>query len=107
VIEKRGASGFFGTPLVSYLNELDVDTVIVTGTTTSGCVRASVVDAACNNYFVGVVEECCFDRFEISHRVSLMDMHAKYGQVISLEAAQAYLRGADAALAPRREAALA
>jgi nicotinamidase-related amidase len=107
VIEKRGASGFFGTPLVSYLNELDVDTLIVTGTTTSGCVRASVVDAACNNYFVGVVEECCFDRFEISHRVSLMDMHAKYGQVISLESALAYLRGADAALAPPRAAALA
>jgi nicotinamidase-related amidase len=107
VIEKRGASGFFGTPLVSYLNELDVDTVIVAGTTTSGCVRASVVDAACNNYFVGVVEECCFDRFEISHRVSLMDMHAKYGQVISLEAAQAYLRDADAALAPPMAAALA
>jgi nicotinamidase-related amidase len=85
---------------VSYLNELDVDTVIVTGTTTSGCVRASVVDAACHNYYVGIVEDCCFDRFDISHRVSLMDMHAKYGQVISLTAAQEYLRTADAALAP-------
>jgi nicotinamidase-related amidase len=100
VIQKRGASGFFGTPLVSFLNELDVDTVIVTGTTTSGCVRASVVDAACNNFYVGIVEECCFDRFDISHRVSLMDMHAKYGQVLSLAAAQAYLRNAEAVLAP-------
>lgn len=107
VIEKRGASGFFSTPLVSYLNELDVDTVIVTGTTTSGCVRATVVDAACHNYYVGIVEECCFDRFDISHRVSLMDMHAKYGQVISLTAAQEYLRSADAALSSAVAAALA
>lgn len=104
VIEKRGPSAFFGTPLVSYLNELDVDTLLVAGTTTSGCVRASVVDAAAYNYFVGVVEECCFDRFEISHRVSLMDMHAKYGRVFSLPDAQTYLRTAEAALP---EAALA
>ena len=100
VIEKRGPSGFFGTPLVSYLNELDVDTLIVAGTTTSGCVRASVVDAASNNFFVGVVEECCFDRFDISHRVSLMDMHAKYGQVMSLTDAQLYLRAAEPTLSP-------
>lgn len=99
VIEKRGPSAFFGTPLVGCLNELDVDTLIVTGTTTSGCVRASVVDAAAYNYYVGVVEECCFDRFEISHRVSLMDMHAKYGQVISVDRARRYLQGAEAAFA--------
>jgi nicotinamidase-related amidase len=107
VIEKRGASGFFGTPLASHLNELDVDTVIVTGTTTSGCVRATVVDAACSNYYVGIVEECCFDRFDISHRVSLMDMHAKYGQVMSLRAAEEFVRAAEAALPPSRAAALA
>lgn len=107
VIEKRGPSGFFGTALVSYLNELDIDTLIVTGTTTSGCVRASVVDAAAYNYYVGVVEECCFDRFEISHRVSLMDMHAKYGQVIALVAAQTYLESAEPALPRARPVALA
>lgn len=107
VIQKRGPSAFFGTPLVSWLNELDVDTLVVTGTTTSGCVRASVVDAAANNYYVGVVEECCFDRFDISHRVSLMDMHAKYGQVITLDRAQEYLRSADAALPKAHAAALA
>jgi maleamate amidohydrolase len=106
VIQKRGPSGFFGTPLVSYLNELDIDTVIVTGTTTSGCVRASVVDAASYNYYVGIVEECCFDRFDISHRVSLMDMHAKYGQVLSLARAQEYLRGAEAALTAQPAVAL-
>ncbi|HEV7665125.1 MAG TPA: isochorismatase family protein [Chloroflexota bacterium] len=97
VIEKRGASGFLGTPLMSYLNELDVDTLLITGTTTSGCVRATAVDAACENFYVGVVEECCFDRFDISHRVSLMDIHAKYGQVMSLRAAQEYVKTAQPA----------
>src|SRR5262245_28304185 len=91
VITKRGASGFFGTSLVRDLHELDIDTVLVTGTTTSGCVRATVVDAACYSFFVGVVEECCFDRFQVSHKVSLLDMHAKYGQVMSLHEAAAYL----------------
>jgi nicotinamidase-related amidase len=92
VIPKRGASGFFGTSLVRDLNELDVDTVLVTGTTTSGCVRATVVDAACYSFYVGVVEECCFDRFQISHKVSLLDMHAKYGNVMSLQEVTAYLQ---------------
>jgi nicotinamidase-related amidase len=92
VITKRGASGFFGTSLIRDLNEMDVDTVLVTGTTTSGCVRATAVDAACYSLYVGIVEECCFDRFEISHRVSLLDMHAKYGMVLGLQEAAAYLR---------------
>jgi nicotinamidase-related amidase len=71
---------------------MDSDTVLVTGTTTSGCVRATVVDAACYSFYVGVVEECCFDRFEISHKVSLLDMHAKYGTVMSFNETTAYLR---------------
>jgi maleamate amidohydrolase len=92
VIPKRGASGFFGTSLIRDLNEMDIDTVLVTGTTTSGCVRATVVDAACYSFYVGVVEECCFDRFQISHKVSLLDMHAKYGLVMSLQEVTEYLR---------------
>jgi nicotinamidase-related amidase len=92
VITKRGASGFFGTSLIRDLNEMDIDTVLVTGTTTSGCVRATAVDAACYSLYVGVVEECCFDRFEISHKVSLMDIHAKYGVVMSLHETTAYLQ---------------
>src|ERR1044071_228495 len=92
VIAKRGASGFFGTSLIRDLNEMDIDTVLVTGTTTSGCVRATVVDAACYSLYVGVVGECCFDRFEISHKVSLLDMHAKYGTVTSLQEVTEYLR---------------
>jgi len=92
VIPKRGASGFFGTSLIRDLNEMDIDTVLVTGTTTSGCVRATVVDAACYSCYVGIVEECCFDRFQISHQVSLLDMHAKYGLVLSLQEVTEYLR---------------
>jgi maleamate amidohydrolase len=92
VLRKIGPSAFFGTPLTTLLNEMDVDTLIVTGTTTSGCVRATVVDAASLDFYVGIVEECTFDRFEVSHKVSLMDMHAKYGSVISLDAAQQYLK---------------
>jgi nicotinamidase-related amidase len=71
---------------------MDIDTVLVTGTTTSGCVRATVVDAACYSLYVGVIEECCFDRFQISHKVSLLDMHAKYGLVMSLQEVTEYLR---------------
>lgn len=92
VLRKVAPSVFFGTPLTTLLNEMDVDTLIVTGTTTSGCVRATAVDAASLDFYVGIVEECTFDRFEISHKVSLMDMHAKYGSVISLDAALDYLR---------------
>ena len=92
LIEKRGPSAFDGTSMISYLNEMDIDTLLVTGTTTSGCVRATVVDAASHRYYVGIVEECVFDRFSISHKVSLMDMHAKYGTVISLCEALEYLK---------------
>jgi nicotinamidase-related amidase len=92
VLRKIGPSAFFGTPLTTLLNEMDVDTLIVTGTTTSGCVRATVVDAASLDFYVGVVEECTFDRFEVSHKVSLMDIHAKYGSVISTDAAMEYIK---------------
>jgi nicotinamidase-related amidase len=91
VIRKQKASAFFGTPLMSLLNELRVDTILVTGCTTSGCVRATVVDAFSYNLNVGVVEEAVFDRGEISHKVNLFDMNAKYADVISLAEAEAYL----------------
>jgi nicotinamidase-related amidase len=60
---------------------LDCDSLIVTGTTTSGCVRATVLDAFSNNYRVTVVEDACFDRSQASHAISLCDMHAKYADV--------------------------
>ena len=83
VIKKQKPSGFFGTNLASYLTLLGCDSVIVAGTTTSGCVRATVVDAFSLNYRVILAEEGCFDRSEASHAVSLCDMHAKYADVVS------------------------
>ena len=91
LIRKMKPSAFFGTPLVSYLTDLKVDTLLVGGTTTSGCVRASVVDAFSYNYKVAVVEECTFDRGQASHRVNLFDMNAKYADVISLTEVEEYL----------------
>ena len=83
VIKKQKPSGFFGTNLASYLTLLGCDSVIIVGTTTSGCVRATVVDAFSLNYRVILAEEGCFDRSEASHAVSLCDMHAKYADVVS------------------------
>src|SRR5690242_20184135 len=83
VIKKQKPSGFFGTNLASYLTLLGCDSVIVVGTTTSGCVRATAVDAFSLNYRVILAEEGCFDRSEASHAVSLCDMHAKYADVVS------------------------
>jgi maleamate amidohydrolase len=90
VIDKTGPSIFQGTPLQYYLTDLGIDTVICCGNSTSGCVRASVVDAMTAHYYVGVVEECVFDRTEASHAMSLFDMHQKYADVIDLTAAAEY-----------------
>ncbi len=91
VIAKLKPSAFHGTPLAGYLTLLGADSLIVTGTTTSGCVRASVIDAFSDNYRVAVVEEACFDRSQASHAMSLCDMHAKYADVVKLEEALAYI----------------
>ncbi len=69
----------------------NTDTVIVTGVTTGGCVRATVVDAASYNYYVVVPEECVADRASLAHKVNLFDMHMKYSDVISLEETIGYL----------------
>lgn len=91
VVDKSYASAFYATPMVSYLNSLRVDSILMTGGTTSGCVRATVVDAISRNYNVAVIEDCVFDRIEISHKVSLLDMWMKYCDVISQEEALEYL----------------
>jgi maleamate amidohydrolase len=83
VIKKQKPSGFFGTNLASYLTLLGCDSVIVVGTTSSGCVRATAVDAFSLNYRGTLAEEGCFDRSEASHTVSLSDIHAKYADVVS------------------------
>jgi nicotinamidase-related amidase len=93
VLEKTAPSAFQGTPLMFHLNALDVDTLICCGETTSGCVRASVVDGATNRFRMGVVAECVFDRTEASHFMNLYDMHQKYADVIFLDQAKAYLSG--------------
>ena len=85
VFRKERASAFAGTPLAAHLNELDVNSLIVCGESTSGCVRASVVDAYSAGFHVTIVEECVFDRSELSHKVNLFDMHHKYADVMVLE----------------------
>lgn len=93
VVLKQKPSGFFGTPLHSYLQLLGCDSVIVVGTTTSGCVRATVLDAFSMNFRVTVVEDGCFDRSQASHAINLCDMHAKYANVLRSEAVIAHLSG--------------
>lgn len=88
---KQKPSAFFGTPLLSYLVLLGVDSLIVAGTSTSGCVRASVVDAFNHNYRVAVVGDACFDRGQASHAMSLFDMNAKYADVIDSGEAVAHI----------------
>ncbi|MDB5648967.1 MAG: Nicotinamidase-related amidase [Hyphomicrobiales bacterium] len=82
MIYKQKPSGFFGSNLASYLQLLGADSVIVTGTTTSGCVRATVIDAFSLNFRVAIAEDGCFDRSQASHAVNLCDMHAKYADVL-------------------------
>lgn len=103
VLQKTKASAFFGTPLASYFLKHGVDTLLVCGTSTSGCVRASVVDAFSYNFKVFVVEEGCFDRSPFSHLVNLFEMNAKYADVVTLAEALEYLAGlpAPVASAPR------
>lgn len=91
VLHKDKPSAFFGTPMLSYLVLLGCDSLIVTGTTTSGCVRATVLDAFSNNYRVTVVEDACFDRSQASHAINLCDMHAKYADVRPSADALGYL----------------
>ncbi|MCW6507839.1 isochorismatase family protein [Lichenifustis flavocetrariae] len=93
VIGKQKPSAFHGTPLMDYLVHLKCDSVLVTGTTTSGCVRATVVDAFSSNYRVTVVEDGCADRSQASHAVNLCDMNAKYADVVASPEVIAYING--------------
>jgi nicotinamidase-related amidase len=93
VIEKDKPSGFFGTTLVSHLVSRGVDTLVVTGGTTSGCVRATVVDAFSYNFKVVVPVEAVFDRGQVPHKVNLFDLQAKYAQVQPADQTIDYLRG--------------
>ncbi len=81
VFDKYKPSIFFGTQLESMLNYEGIDSLIITGMTTSGCVRATVVDAFSYNYNVKIPEECVADRSQISHEINLFDMDMKYADV--------------------------
>ena len=85
VIWKQRASAFQGTPLFSHLSLLGVQSLIVCGESTSGCVRASAVDAYSNGFHVSLVEECTYDRAELTHKVNLFDLHHKYIDVMHLD----------------------
>jgi maleamate amidohydrolase len=93
VLRKSKPSAFFGTGLLGLLQELQVDTLLVVGTTTSGCVRATVVDAFSHNFKVSIVEEGTFDRGQASHAINLFDMNAKYADVVSLAETLDYIAG--------------
>jgi maleamate amidohydrolase len=98
LVRKQKPSAFFGTPLMSMINMLRADTVLVTGCTTGGCVRASVIDAFSYNFKVSVVEECVFDRGQASHKVNLFDMNMKYADVVSLKETLQYIDGLSSTL---------
>lgn len=82
VLVKKKPSAFLGTPLLGMLVDRGIDTVIVTGGSTSNCVRATAVDAASYNFRTLVVEDCVFDRIQISHDVALFDIDRQYGDVV-------------------------
>jgi maleamate amidohydrolase len=98
VIEKQKPSAFFGTNLTAYLTLLGCDSLIVTGTTTSGCIRASVLDGFSLNYRMAVVEEGCFDRSQASHAMNLCDMNAKYADVVKAAEVLTYFDGLEQGL---------
>lgn len=91
LLRKSSPSAFWGTPLIGHLNFLGIDTILTCGETTSGCVRASVVDGCTNRFRMIVAEECVFDRHEACHAVNLFDMDRKYADVLPLMEVLAYL----------------
>ena len=97
VLRKVAPSAFWGTPLAGHLINLGIDTVVVAGESTSGCVRATCVDAKSYRLRVLVPEPCVFDRDEASHAINLYDLDQKYADVLPLDEVLQYL----AAVPPR------
>jgi maleamate amidohydrolase len=83
VITKQYASAFFGTSLAAILTDLNIDTLLITGLSTSGCVRASALDALQHGFAPFVVREACGDRHPAPHDANLFDLQAKYAEVVS------------------------
>lgn len=91
VIDKNYASAFYGTALLRNLVQRGADTVIIVGNTTSGCVRATAIDAQENGFSVVIPEECVFDRIQASHKASLLDLWMKYAEVLPVAEVTKYL----------------
>jgi maleamate amidohydrolase len=96
VITKRYASAFFATPLAAMLTSMGVDTLMITGVSTSGCVRATALDACQNGFLPFVVRDACGDRHPGPHEANLFDLQAKYAEVIPEDQAIAHLRAVSA-----------
>ena len=92
VISKQYPSAFFGTSLASTLHVLGIDTLIITGVTTSGCIRATCVDTMSHGFIPIVVKDACGDRHEAPHEANLFDMNAKYADVVDEAEAIEYLK---------------
>ena len=93
VIYKERASCFFGTPLIAHLQMMGIDSLIICGESTSGCVRASTVDAFSYGFHNTLVEECTFDRAMLNHKINLFDLHHKYADVMHVDEVLAHLEG--------------
>lgn len=94
IVTKQYASAFFGTSLAATLNALGVDTVVIAGVSTSGCVRASALDALQHGFVPIVVADACADRDPRPHDSNLFDLQAKYADVVTMDDALAHLGGA-------------
>jgi maleamate amidohydrolase len=93
VIYKERASAFFGTSLIAHLQKMRINSLIICGESTSGCVRASTVDAYSYGFHNVLVEECTYDRSKLSHKVNLFDLHHKYADVMHVDEVLAHLDG--------------
>ena len=93
VITKRYASAFFATHLAATLTAMGVDTVLICGTSTSGCIRATALDACQHGFLPFVVADACGDRHPAPHQANLFDLQAKYAEVVSEDAALALMAG--------------
>ncbi len=91
LLHKASPSAFWGTPLIGHLNSLNADTIITCGESTSGCVRATVVDGCTYRFRMVVVEEGVFDRTQASHAINLLDMSQKYADVLPVAEVIKYL----------------
>jgi maleamate amidohydrolase len=92
IVTKQYASAFFGTSLASTLTAMEVDTVMITGLSTSGCVRATTLDALQHGFAPFVIREACGDRHAAPHEANLFDLQAKYAEVISEADAISYMQ---------------